>query len=324
MSNQRIIIAFSYLKTLRDIQGNDESSKALQKVISSLESATMPITSGEQAKETLKGIGKKSTSYINSILKNTDPSKCGIYELDNLDLETRNKLLLVHEMIKVHGVGIASAINYYNSGVRDMESFKKAVLTNGTSRQQTGLVNQANFENRIPRNKITTFLEKLQKAFDEYNNHYHIILRFEVGGSYLRGKETSGDIDIILWSLIPHQVANYQYDLITCLKRINLLKDTLSHGSEMFQGVAYLDEEFPAVRIDIKFLNNINEYHYATLYFAGPDLLNRAMREKAKSMGLNLGNNEMTIISTGEHIYVRNQKDIFDLLGFEYKPPSER
>lgn len=324
MSNNKLIIAFKYLATLRDIQGKEDNRNALNTVIQSLETANFTVTSGEQAKQYLKGVGAKSVNYINSILQNNDPNKCGIYELDNLDSETRNKLLTIFEMLKISGVGIATAKLAYDNGMRDIETFKQYLATQGNTRQQIGIKYENDFEKRIPRDKVTKFINLFEDGLKQINKYYNIHMNFEVGGSYKRGQENSGDIDILLWSLIPHQTELNFVNIIAAMQQLNLLKETISFGNSMYQGTAHIDLDFPAVRIDIKALNNINEYYYAVLYFTGPGKFNEMMRERAKSMGLTLGNDEMKFTNTGEKIYVRNEKDIFDILGMEWLPPSER
>lgn len=323
-NNSRLILVFKYLKTYREIQGEEHSAIALNKVIESMEQCHINIVSGKQGKEILKGVGKTSMFYIDSILANTDPNKSGLNELDTLDEENRNKLLTIFEMNKIPGVGTITAKHYYESGIRSIEQLKQVLLTQGTTRQQVGIEYMSELEKRIPRAKVELFINNFKMRLDEFNNHYQTRIRYDVGGSYCRGKETSGDIDIILWSLIPRQIANYSSLFIEYLGRCGLLKKTLSHGSILYQGMAYINEEFHSVRLDFKMLHDIDEYYYAILYFTGPGKFNEEMREKAKSMGLTLGNNEMKIIATGEQIHVRCEKDIFDILGIEWKPPNER
>lgn len=325
VNNSRLILIFSYLKTLREIQGSNGSVIALNKVIESMEQSSFQIQSGEHAKTFIQGVGNQSIQYINGILRNTDPTKSGIYELDNLDELTKHKLLTIFEMTKIPGVGVKIAKQYYENGIKDIETLKIFLQNGGgTTRQQIGIKYIDEFKKRIPREKVTFYLSQFELKLNEYNNYNKTQIRYEVGGSYLRGKETSGDIDIILWSLIPRQVIYNFTFLSNYLKSSNLLKETLSQGEDSYQGVAYIDEEYPAVRIDFKMLANLNEYYYAVLFFTGSAKFNQEMRDKAKSMGLTLGNNEMTINATGEKIYVRNEKDIFDLLEIEWKPPSER
>ena len=323
-NNSKLILIFKYLKVYREIQGEEHSALALNKIIESMEKCHTNIINGKQAKEILKGVGQKSIFYIDSILSNKDPNKSGLRELDTLNEENRNKLLTIFEMVKIPGIGTITAKSYYENGFRNVEELKQILLTHGTTRQQLGVEYMTELEKRIPRAKVELFINNFNVRLTEFNNHYQTRIRYDVGGSYCRGEETSGDIDIILWSLIPRQISSFSQLLIDYLKRCNLLKDTLSHGSMIYQGIAYIDEEFSSVRIDFKMLHDINEYYYAILYFTGPGKFNEEMREKAKSMGLTLGNNEMKITSTGEKINVRCEKDIFDILGIEWKPANQR
>jgi DNA polymerase (family 10) len=324
MDNSKIIIGFKYLKTLREIQGNEPSKNALQTVIDSIESANFIITSGDMARMNLKGVGVKSVAYINSILKNNDPSKCGIYELDNLDYNMKHKLITIYEMLKLSGVGIVTAKAAYENGITDINVFKEHLLKDGTHRQQIGIKYEEDFNNRIPRAKVTNFINKFGDKLGVFNITYNTFINFEIGGSYKRAKQTSGDIDIILWSLVPNQVSSMFMILLNFLQNEGILKETISLGNIMYQGVASIDENFPSVRIDIKPLHSMKDYYYAVLYFTGPGKFNEMMREKAKSMGLTLGNDDMIVNSSGEKIYVRDEKDIFTILGIEWKEPYER
>lgn len=324
VDNSRLVTVFTYLRVLREIDGNDASAKALKTSTEIIEQCKFQITNGQQL-EHIKGIGKTSVKYINEILSNRNPNFSGINELDRMDPIKLNMLRVIFEMIKIPGVGVTTAKNYYESGVTDIIKFKEILSSGGgTVRQQIGSQYEEEFKKRIPRDKVTMFLNNFSQRLNEYNIHCGTKIQYECGGSYSRGKDTSGDIDIILYSLIPRQISMNFPILLDCLKRINMIVNTLSSGGDSWQGVVFLDEEYPAVRLDFKIINNINEYYFAVLYFTGPAELNREMRDKADSMGMTLGNNDLTIKSTGEKIYVRNEKDIFDLLGIEWKPPSER
>jgi DNA polymerase (family 10) len=323
-NNQKLIRMFTYLKTLRDIENNKHSSNALKNVIESLEVCSTEIVSGEQAKSIL-GVGSKSASYINTILKNTDSNKFGIYELDNLQYEDKQKLIVITEMIKFPGIGISTAIKYYDQGINTIPLLRIFLKSGkGTKRQQIGSIYSEEFKKRIPKDKITFFGLNFQKKLKEFNDHYNTKLNFNILGSYNRNSLTSGDIDILLWSNIESEVRIYSGNFFEYLRINGILKETLSLGSDSYQGVAYIDEEFHSVRIDIKLLNHNNEYFYSVLYFTGPATFNEMMRQKAKELGFKLGNNEMIILSTQERIYVNNEKEIFDILRIPYFIPEDR
>lgn len=321
--NERIVLVFSYLVLLREMQEKEHSVKALQKVIQNVKAAPFEIFSGEQAIQQLKA-GKTSAQYIDAIVNNTDASKSGIKEIDSMPPNEMNKLKVIMQMTKFEGVGVKTAERYYNAGYTTIEAFKEELERDGTDRQKVGIQYTDEFKKRIPRQKVDFFIQKFDYFLNIYNEHNGSILRYDVCGSYRRGKDTCGDMDIILWSLVPRQTKMAFSNLCEYLKTSGLLRETLSLGEDTYQGVACIDEEFPAVRLDIKCLDNMTEYYFATLYFTGSAELNEQMREKAKSMGLKLSNTEMKILHNNDAIHVRNEKDIFDLLGFEYKEPYMR
>ena len=324
IDNSRLILVFSYLRILREMDGKDDSAKALKTSTDIIEQCKFQIVNGQQISH-IPGIGKKSIEYINNILLNNNPNLSGIYELDNLDQQKLHKLKTILEMTKIPGVGVISAKHYYESGITDIQKFKELLASGGgTTRQKIGNKYVEEFKKRIPREKIKLFIEKFDDVIKQYNNHYGTSIKYDICGSYSRGKDTSGDIDIILWSLIPKQVSLNFPILHDGLTRGGLIKETLSSGGDSWQGVAYIDDEFHAVRLDFKLLENINEYYYAKLYFTGPAELNREMRDKANTMGMTLGNNDLTIKNTGDKIYVRTEQDIFELLGIKWKSPTDR
>jgi len=95
-------------------------------------------------------------------------------------------------------------------------------------------------------------------------------------------------------------------------------------------GVCQLDE-FIHHRIDIKYYP-IEEYPYALLYFTGSDMFNRSMRLYASKLGIQL--NDHGAFARRRNLnddfwdkpipVCRNEKEIFDFLGMDYKTPHER
>ncbi len=323
--NQKIIMSLTYLKILRDLQKNSHSAKALEKVVDNIKSIRIQILSGEHVKTLTSGVGKTTIGYINDIIRNMDPNRCGIVEIDNLDYQSKERLVAICEFVKVPGIGTVTAYDYYNGGIRNIDQLRSYLSGgNGTTRQQIGITYMEEFERRIPRIRITNFLSVLNQRLIEYNNHNRCHLNYDICGSYLRGKETSGDLDFILWSIFPNEISIYATNFLDYLRHVNLLKETLSQGVDVYQGILYLDEEFPSVRIDIKILNDINGYYYSLLYFTGSGELNQRMRDKAMELGYKLGNDEMIIRSTNVKVYVRSEQDIFNLLGMEWISPTER
>jgi DNA polymerase lambda len=86
-----------------------------------------------------------------------------------------------------------------------------------------------------------------------------------------------------------------------------------------------------AHRIDIKYYP-IDQFAYAVLYFTGSDMFNRKMRLEAMNLGYHLSDHGMykcvkegtKVTQTGPNIHCKAEKEIFEILGLEYKEPKDR
>jgi DNA polymerase beta len=91
------------------------------------------------------------------------------------------------------------------------------------------------FEKKIPRTEIIQIEKILKNAIKKLNAGYHIT----ICGSYRRGKEESGDIDV----LITHpdytskdagkKIVSLK-SIVECLEKKQLITDTISLGSTKF------------------------------------------------------------------------------------------
>jgi DNA polymerase/3'-5' exonuclease PolX len=102
-----------------------------------------------------------------------------------------------------------------------------------------------------------------------------------------------------------------------------IVKETVSNGPLKFEGIGHIDAEFPAIRLNILKVEDYKTYPFLLLYWTGSTQFNIDLRKRAKRMGLHLGNQYLAD-SHGRHFTVRNEEEIFKLLGMEYLPPHER
>lgn len=338
MENPKIVEGLSYLITKRllesseaknekDKRNKEESAKALMRVRDNILNCGFEIRSVHQL-DMIPGAGQKTRDYVKGILSNLmngSNLRVGIPEIDKLNPEEFNKLVTLTEMIKIPDVGIKRAENYYLNGHTNIEEFKNFILNGGgTNRSIAALQNSDQGLRRIPREKITFFLSRFDQLLQFYNSSTGSSLIREIGGSYSRGKPNSGDIDILLWSFAPRETTNKVPNFLEFLRQNNCLLQTNVSGPVVYQGYAYIDPEFPSVRIDIKSLPDLTNYHYAMLHLTGPGSFNIRMSDIARSKGWTLGSNGMTVSATMEPIYVRSESDIFLLLGVPYLAPNER
>lgn len=323
--NSRILEFLGYLKTLRNLEGSQFSVKSLEKSIEKIEKSNIQIISGEQAQQLFPGVvGKGTAFYINQILKNNGATS-GIADLDNKPQEEKEKIATITNLTKIQGVGIVKAMEYFNMGIKTVEQLNLFLQQdpNSNLRQVLGAKYQNEFNKRIPRDKIIIFANNFHHELTVFNQQNNCNLKFNILGSFIRGQVDSGDIDVILFSDLENEISLYHQRFIDKLTHLGLLKEKISQGLDSYQGVAFVDNEFPTVRIDIKFIHKNEELPYAILYFTGSKNFNEYMRTIAKNLGYKLGNNEMTDYS-GRRIIVRDEGEIFHILGIPYKTPVER
>jgi DNA polymerase lambda len=97
---------------------------------------------------------------------------------------------------------------------------------------------------------------------------------------------------------------------------------SLNNDSFIFMGICKDDNNIHR-RIDIKVYNK-EEFPFALLYFTGSAYFNRSMRLFARYLGLHLSDKELSYRKNGVKILCKNEREIFEKLGIEYKQPCDR
>lgn len=328
--NQRVIAVLQRLKLLRQMQDEKWEAIADERAIATLEGLDFNLTSGKQALQlNLPNIGKAIAHHIDQILTNSDPDKTGIPDLDDLPKADKEKIEALMDLMTVSGVGPKKAIQYYNQGIRSaaqLASVGHVVRRKSgelTHREAIGIKYLSELKKSIPREEVGKFGEAFGDAVNTVNETYKTQLTYMLVGSYRRGAQKMGDIDIILVSQVDGEVGKYWPTLLKSLQDAGWLKETISDGNDKYEGIGYIDEKFPAVRIDANKINTVWEYHYAELYFTGSKEFNIKMRQLAKGKGFTLSNREM-LDENGKPVQVMDEADIFRVLEMEYVPPEKR
>ena len=121
----------------------------------------------------------------------------------------------------------------------------------------------------------------------------------EACGSYRRGRESCGDIDVLITKTDGSSIAGIIEKIVIRLEKEAFLKERLgnfrySHtGSEGYMGVCQLDKKHLNRRIDIR-AYPYDQYGFALLYFTGSGNFNRSMRLFAQKKGYSLSDYGLT------------------------------
>lgn len=316
----------SALETLRlhELRSTDSSAKfkaiAYQKAITSIRGIYGPVRSVEDIKD-LKGIGVKITAKISEIIETghlAAAERICAAAPDTRALDT---------LLKIHGVGAVKAKELLDLGILDIPSLRLRIRTNPgllNAVQKTGLKHYEDGCLRIPRAEM-----------DEHNHHILAavhrdspILTWTIAGSYRRGAETSGDIDVLFSYDDRYDEDDAQaafQTIITSMERDGYIVDTLAKGTKKWMGYVRLRPDLPARRMDM-LLTEPETYPFAILYFTGSDKFNMAMRGYCHTLGYTLNESRIAAREPGRPVppRMKSEDDIFRFLRLHYVPPTER
>ena len=234
----------------------------------------------------------------------------------------REKTNPVNILGEVYGIGPKKAKELVEKGVTTIEALRanQDELLNET--QKVGLKYYEDILKRIPRSEIEEYKTLFLKAQTQVGADEEA--KMEIVGSYRRGAESSGDIDVIITSSNPVVFTKFVDSLI----KTGVIQEVLSRGPTKCLVIMKLPNMETSRRVDFLYTTP-EEFPFAILYFTGSKIFNTVMRHEALAKELTMNEHGLYSLvgkKKGEkvnHIF-RTEKDIFDYLGLEYKAPNER
>jgi DNA ligase (NAD+) len=226
----------------------------------------------------------------------------------------------VNILSDVYGIGPKKAQELVGQGITTIAQLRanQHILLNDT--QIVGLKYYEDILKRIPRSEI----EDYNAVFKEHLKD----ASYEIVGSYRRGAENSGDIDIIITSNDSTNDSSNFIKLINILIKQKIIIEVLSQGVSKCLVISRINPSATARRVDFLYASK-EEYPFSILYFTGSKIFNTVMRNHALTLGLTMNEHglyKMENKKKGEKVNHQflNEKDIFKYLNMEYKEPQER
>jgi DNA ligase (NAD+) len=310
-------------------QGEPFKSRAYQKAQETIMTYENDISDLAQVQD-LPGIGKTITSKLDEYMKT-----------GTLRLLERERANPVNLLTKIYGVGPKKAEELVKAGVTSIEALRaRPELLNDV--QKIGLKYFEAIETRIPRSEIDQYKIIFQAAVPAG-------AQMEIVGSYRRGAQNSGDIDIIITG--PDATVMKQF--MDRLIQDKIVIEILSRGKTKSLTIAQLPSEAAAGpsaseaaagpsaseaaagpsasvprRVDFLY-SPPDEYAFALLYFTGSKIFNTVQRHRALQLGYSLNEHglyKMTEGKKGAKITDEfpSEQAIFSILKMKYKEPNER
>ena len=322
--NEHLTIKLQKLLEYHIIEDNKHKIVVYRNAISQIQNFPERINNWNQIKY-LKYIGKHIGRKIKEILITGNLKKT-----DYLCRDHRNKTIKLFK--SVFGIGVKLANILYSKGMRTISDLRK----NKHLLNQTQIIGLKFFEDlikKIPRKECQEILEIIKKEL--YKILPDDIVKIELCGSYRRGKQNCGDIDVLITRTDDSGIDGILTTLIENLVKIGIIKEIVcnnSNGNRFFHATTICKlDNYPHRQLDIKIY--FKEYYaFALLYFTGSAHFNRNLRLHANEKGFKLTDISLEYIeedlgkkiSLGKYVKCDNEEEIFKSLGLEYQNPSDR
>lgn len=285
--------------------------KAFQKALDSVKKWGKPTLTLQEA-ATLEGVGKGILTRLKEFQETS--------ALDELKSFDTNKQDILDLFQGIYGVGPVKAQQLYEKGYTTLKSIPDDELTKA---QQVGKLYYNEINSKIPRSEIDAINEILQQFVSVFNKTNNCECKAQICGSYLRGKSSSGDIDII----ISEKNDRIEELIDTFIRSCTFVSHILARGKTKILTLGGLKTQ-TRKRIDFE-LVKWNDWYYALLYFTGTKKFNQYMRGVAKQQNYLLNHSGLYMVSKDDgslygKICVNSEKEIFELLSMKYLTPKER
>jgi DNA polymerase/3'-5' exonuclease PolX len=316
----------SILTCLEKLVGKTEDkmrASSFTKAIKAIKGVSFEITSGTMAKAQIPGIGKGIADRIDEILKTGT-----LAELERCSPEE----VTVKDLCTVTGIGPVKAkrliADYAVKDVPDLiKKYKSGQITvkpNALTQHITvGLDYYYDLLERFSRDEADRLIALLRGHLSTWTD-----VKMTVCGSYRRGLENCGDLDVILCSAVERLKSNLLKGIVEKLTQVKFLTGNLTEeGTTKYMGVCKLPAG-KGRRIDIRVIPT-ESMGAALLYFTGSGEFNVRMRNAALKGGYTLNEYGLYRLPVDkEHestlIPCATEEEIFAHLKLVYIPPKER
>jgi DNA polymerase (family 10) len=260
----------------------------------------------------IPGIGKSLAHAIEEIVQR------GSFERRDLLLEKYPPTAL--ELLRIQGLGPKSIrLIWDHFRVSTVDGLEKLCLER---RLQTLPRMGAKLEEKVLRSisqyrqsqgrYLLSFAAQVAEELELVLREVDGVDRVTPAGSLRRGKETVGDLDI----LVTGQGAPAALDRFLHHPRIVAV---LASGPSKASGLFGLER----IQVDVKAVPEAS-YGSAMQYFTGSKEHNIVIRSRAQRMGLTLNEYGLAKVDGGERIASETEEDVYRTLGLDWIPPELR
>jgi len=301
------------------IIGRYRSYEKVAELLDSLPERIEVLAQDDTKLKALPGVGDGMAEHIREILKTGDYSlrqkllkKYPATILNLLDLQSLGpkKVALLWKKFKVATVEDLEKLAREGK-LRDLEGF-------GEKSEQNILKAADLFKRSSGRFMISVADEEAQKLSAYISEAGKAVESVTPAGSLRRGKETVGDLDLLV-TMRPGHDKQKDVDAVAAhILKYPGIQQTLAHGENK---VSVLLEN--GLQVDVRLLDK-DSFGAALLYFTGSKEHNVALRGRANEMGWTLNEYALTTLKGGKVVARKTEEEIYSKLKLEYIEPELR
>jgi len=269
--------------------------------------------------EELPGIGDRMAEHIQEILKTGD------YGLRQKLLKKFPATLL--DILTLQGLGpkkVAFLWSNFQAGtVADVERLAKEgklrdLAGFGEKTEQNILKAVETFKRATGRFRLDQAEASAEELIGYIKTYGKGVESITPAGSLRRGKETVGDLDLLLILSEGHTAQKKVDAIAEHILKFPRIEQVLSHGENK---VSFVLQN--ALQVDVRLLEK-ESFGAALLYFTGSKEHNVQLRGRANDMGLTLNEYALATLKAEKPVARRTEEEIYAKLKLAYIPPELR
>jgi DNA polymerase (family 10) len=315
MNNQKIAATLKQLADLLEFSGaNPFRLKAYRngaQVIRDLPESIESLLEANVDLSTIDGIGKSVTEKCQELVDTGS--------LQQLDELLKTIPITVLDLLNVPKLGPKKAATLFKElGIKDLEQLKQACLA-GQIRQLAGFGEKTeaailagiDIAAAAKQRQLWAKADQWVAAIREHLATSPDVVQLEFAGSYRRGKDTVGDLDILVESDNPEAVMDR-------LAEFPDVTETISRGDAKMS--VRINEGF---QVDLLVVPKAS-FGSGLVYFTGSKEHNLTLRGRAKWRGLKV--NEWGVFGTADEHQIagKDETEVYASLGLPWIPPELR
>ena len=226
----------------------------------------------------------------------------------------------LRNIMGIPGVGAKKAMKLFQElAIRDLPSLRAACeaglvaqLKGFGEKTQKSILQNMEIAEKAAQRLLMDSAESLVTIIREHMNKCEAVNRLEFAGSYRRGKESVGDLDLLVTSENPEAVMDH-------FSKLSQIQEIIQRG-ETKMSIRVSD----SFQVDLRVVDDAS-WGAALQYFTGSKEHNVRIRGMAKAIGLKI--NEYGVFKSDDEscrVAGANEEEIYALVGMPWVPPELR